>query len=103
MKAPRETKSGGAVVALPSRPHGIEGGLKLVRTEPSPDTIHALRQLLAAALRGEVVGLAAVALSQGNRYSIDVTGDLLRRPTFARGSVQALDDELRDLSRGVLR
>jgi hypothetical protein len=98
MKRTRETKGGGAVVAFPAAPaRAVPEGLRLVGAEPSPDTVYALQELLQAAIAGEVIGVAVVAMFKRRSYTIDVTGEARRSPTFTRGMVAALDDELRDL------
>ena len=63
----------------------------------SDDTIEALENLLKRAKAGEVVGLAFAALLPRRRYFIEVTGDAYKDPTFARGMVSAIDDELRSM------
>jgi hypothetical protein len=71
------------------RPH-----LRLVNPVSS-DTVSCLRELLAQAERGEVVGIAYAALQRGRRYTVDACGETDRNPTFARGMVDALSDELK--------
>ena len=61
----------------------------------SSDTVSCLRELLARAERGEVVGIAYAALQRGRRYTVDACGEADRNPTFARGMVDALSDELK--------
>lgn len=73
----------------------------LVRDHISRDTIEALEQLLAMAQRGHITGIAFAALLKRRRFIVNVTGEAFTDPTLARGSVCALDDELRDLVRGV--
>ena len=73
--------------------------LRLVPRRPaersvSADTVDALEQLLARARQGDVVGLALAYLMPDSRYAVDTTGECARDPTFARGMVCALDDEL---------
>ena len=60
----------------------------------SRETVNTLEQLLEGARAGEVVGLAFCAVLKGPRYIVDLTGEARRNPTFARGMVCALDDEL---------
>ena len=70
--------------------------LRLVANEAvSWDTVSCLRDLLARAERGEVVGIAYAAMQRGRRYTLHVCGEAGRNPTFARGMVDALGDELK--------
>lgn len=69
--------------------------MELVREHISSDTVEALQQLLDGAHKGEVIGLAMVVMLKRRRYIVDCSGEACRSPTFARGAVQALDDELR--------
>lgn len=69
--------------------------LQLVAPRPSEATVNKLRELLQAAERGELVGLAFVALSARN-FTVDAVGQANERPTLARGMLQVLDDLLRD-------
>lgn len=43
----------------------------------------------------EVIGLAYVVMYKGRNFIVNTAGELHRNPTFARGAVAALDDELR--------
>ena len=70
--------------------------LRLVAADAvSRDTVQCLRDLLARAERGEVVGLAYAAMQRGRRYTVHACGEADRNPTFARGMVDALQDEMR--------
>ena len=66
----------------------------LVPDAISHDTIACLKELLARAKAGEVLGIAYVAMLRRRQYIADAAGECHRNPTFARGMVQALDDEL---------
>ena len=70
--------------------------LRLVREPVSHSTVQCLRQLLEAAERGEIVGLAFGAVLKGKRYMVNTAGEAYRNPTFTRGMICALDDDLRD-------
>jgi hypothetical protein len=60
----------------------------------SPDTVSCLRDLLARAERGEVIGVAYAAMHKRRQYTVHACGEASRNPTFARGMVGALSDEL---------
>ena len=60
----------------------------------SNDTVEALAQLQGMAQRGELIGFAFAAMLKRRRYFVNVAGEAFRNPTFARGCVSALDDEL---------
>ncbi len=67
---------------------------KLVEDTLSSDTVEALTVLLERAKRGELQGVAYVAMYRGRQYTAGVTGECRRNPTFTRGMVAGLDDEL---------
>ena len=72
--------------------------LQPVKAMPNLDTIKALESLLKLARSGEVTGMA-VACSLGNmRYVTDTVGFCYEHPTFARGMVALLSDELAGLA-----
>lgn len=66
----------------------------LVRDIVSRDTVEALEQLLGAARSGDIIGIAFAAALKRKRYITNVAGTCYRNPTFARGMLGALDDEL---------
>ncbi len=90
------------------RPHSTtlptpSPALHLVLPTPRPacaETVALLEQLLKAASGGRVRGLAFVASMTGQTYFVDICGDFRYAPTYARGAVAALDDELRELVKG---
>jgi hypothetical protein len=51
-------------------------------------------RLLEQAKSGEVIGLAFAAMYRRRRYTVSTCGEASRNPTFARGMIAALDDEL---------
>ncbi len=71
--------------------------LSLAPTAVSPDTIEACRGLYEMALRGEIIGLAFVAMLPGKQYFVDAVAKALREPTFTRGALLSLNDTLRGL------
>lgn len=73
---------------------------QLVRDHVSRDLLQACEQLLEAARAGEIVGMAFGVALKGRRYIVNVAGTLARDPTFARGVVAALDDELMGMVQG---
>jgi hypothetical protein len=60
----------------------------------SRDTVQCLRELLAQAERGEVIGVIYAAMHKRRKYTVHACGEADRNPTFARGMVVALDDKL---------
>lgn len=66
----------------------------LISDSISTDTVKCLEQLLAEARRGEVVGLAFAAMLRRRAYIVNTAGEAHRNPSFARGMVAALDDQL---------
>lgn len=67
---------------------------KLIEDAISHDTVEALSQLLDLAKRGELIGVAFAGMLKQRRYFVNTAGEAHRNPTFARGCVSALDDEL---------
>lgn len=67
---------------------------RLVPDTVSHDTVEALEALLAAAKEGEVTGLAFACTLRKQRYITNVAGYCYRNPTFARGAVAFLSDQL---------
>lgn len=63
---------------------------------PDRETIDCLLQLLFAAQRGEVTGLAYVAMHEGRRYTIHTSGQARRNPTFTIGTLSVLASDLAD-------
>lgn len=67
---------------------------RLVPDSLSKDTFEALTQLLDLAQRGELIGVAFAGILKQRRYFVNTAGEAHRNPTFARGCVSALDDQL---------
>lgn len=67
---------------------------KLVRDDLSHDTIEALTVLLEGARTGEITGIAFACTMRRMRYFTNVAGVCYTNPTFARGMVCSLSDEL---------
>lgn len=65
------------------------------------DTIAALEKLLTDARAGELIGIAFAAAYSRRSYCTRVTDDLLENPTFARGMLCTLDDQLQRLVDGA--
>lgn len=72
----------------------------LVPDTISNDTVESLEQLLSAARRGEVIGVAFAAMLKKRGYIVNTSGEAFRNPTFTRGMVAALDDQLSGRIRG---
>lgn len=70
---------------------------KLVVEPMSEDTVVAMEELLKKARSAQIIGFAFAAMYRQRRYTINVTGEARRNPTFSRGMVHALDDYLGDL------
>lgn len=66
----------------------------LVPDRVSTDTVKCLELLLRRARRGEVIGLAYCAMLKQRAYIVNTAGAAHESPTFARGMVAALDDNL---------
>jgi hypothetical protein len=66
----------------------------LIPDRVSHDTVACLETLLEQARRGEVIGVAFGAILKRNNYIVNTAGEAHRNPTFARGILLALDDQL---------
>jgi hypothetical protein len=73
---------------------------RLVPDSLSHDTVELLEQLLNDARRGQILGLAFVAMMRRREFIANTAGEAHRNPTFARGMVAALDDHLSTLKPG---
>lgn len=60
----------------------------------SHDTVQCLRALLKRAEAGEVIGLAYAAMYKQREYTVHTCGEMHSNPTFCRGAVAALSDQL---------
>jgi hypothetical protein len=78
----------------------MSGPFLLVPDTVSNDTVECLKQLLHQARKGEVIGLAYAAMLKKKAYIVNTTGEAHASPTFARGMVAALDDQLGGRVRG---
>lgn len=61
------------------------------------DTVTQLETLLAEAKSGGLIGVAYVAMRQPSSYTIGIAGETRRSPTYTRGMLCRLDDELASL------
>lgn len=66
----------------------------LVPDVVSTDTVECLELLLRRARKGEVIGLAYAAMLKKRAYIVNTAGTAHESPTFARGMLRALDDQL---------
>jgi hypothetical protein len=78
-------------------PRAQKPALRLVPKYVCADTVELAKRLLELAQDGDVIGLT-VGIALPNRlYCIETVGTLRDCPTFARGLIRAMDDELREL------
>lgn len=73
---------------------------KLIKDFISRDLVEALEVLLEGAKQGEVTGIAFAATLRQQRFITNVAGVCYRHPSFARGIVASLDDELSGIVQG---
>lgn len=64
------------------------------------DLIECLEVLLDAARRNELTGIAFAGTLKRRGYIVNTAGEAHRNPTFARGMIAALDDQLSMRVRG---
>lgn len=77
----------------------MRGRLYQLRSPVSADTARAVDYLKQEITAGRIVGLAWVAIHPGQEYTVDFAGEARRVPTFARGTLNDLDDQLAHLVR----
>ena len=77
--------------------------LQRVKARISHDVVDALEQLLIGARSGDITGIAFACALPGMRHFTDVAGTFYTNPTFARGAVDFLSDELAALAHGQAR
>lgn len=70
---------------------------RFVRDEISTDTVTALETLLELARRGDLTGIAFACTLRRMRYITNFAGVCYRNPTFCRGMICTLSDELAGL------
>lgn len=64
--------------------------IRVVSGLPSRETIEMLTDLLEEAQRGQLIGLAGVAMYARRRYEYALAGEGRRSPTYAVGAVAGL-------------
>lgn len=67
---------------------------RLIGDQISHDSVSCLEQLLEMAKRGELIGVALVAMMKRRQFITHAAGEAHRNPTFTRGMLRALDDDL---------
>lgn len=72
----------------------------LIPDSISNDMIECTKQLHQQALRGELIGLAFAGMIKRRGYIVNSAGEAHRSPTFARGMLLSLDDQLSTRVRG---
>lgn len=60
----------------------------------SHDTVKCLERLLEQARAGEAIGIAYAVMYKRRKFAVHMCGEAHRNPTFTRGMIAALDDEL---------
>ena len=73
----------------------------LVPDTVSHDTVECLEILLEQARRGQVIGIAYAAMLKKRAYITNSAGEAYRNPTFSRGMIATLDDQLAGNVRGI--
>lgn len=66
----------------------------LLESTTSRDTVECVQRLLEQARAGECIGVAYVAMYRKRKYTVHVCGETHRNPTWTRGAVSVLQDEL---------
>jgi hypothetical protein len=60
----------------------------------SHDTVKCLQAALEQALAGEIIGVAMAIMYRKREYHVQTCGELHKNPTFCRGAVAALGDQV---------
>lgn len=72
----------------------MKSPFKLHKEHISADTVAFLEDMLDMARRGELIGVAAVAMLKKREFITNTTGETARNPVFTRGMLRVLDDQL---------
>ena len=64
------------------------------------DVVECLKTLLKHAQKGDLIGLAFAGMLKQRGYIVNTAGEAHRNPTFSRGMLAALDDQLAGRVRG---
>lgn len=75
--------------------------VELLPDSVSADTVECLQTLLDRAKTGEVTGIAYAVVLKRRRYIVNTAGTARKYPTFTRGMIHALDDELSERVRAA--
>lgn len=70
------------------------GAVVSIAPAVSQDTVAVLQELLAAARRGDLRGIAFVGVYARKEYVVGYTGLAAQNPTFTRGAVMDLLDDM---------
>lgn len=66
----------------------------------SKETAYWLEERLDEALRGRLIGIAAICMYGHNDYAMSIRGEIRKAPTFTRGLLPELDYQLARIIRG---
>lgn len=69
----------------------------LVPRPVSEDALQAAQELISDILSGRTVGFAIVAMQDAKHYTVDIVGACRDAPTFTRGMILSLSDEIAKL------
>lgn len=72
----------------------------LIPDSLSTEMVECTRQLHEQALKGDLIGLAFAGMIKRRGYIVNSAGEAHRSPTFARGMLLSLDDQLSTRVRG---
>lgn len=72
-------------------------GPQLLREVVSSDTVDCAKALIDGSESGQVVGAVIGFLYRRRRYSVAICGEAYADPTWARGVIAAIEDELRQM------
>ncbi|MEY2875267.1 MAG: hypothetical protein RLZZ373_2638 [Pseudomonadota bacterium] len=64
----------------------------------STDCTQSLKDLLASAERGDIIGLSAAVMMRRGRYFVEIVGAAARDPVLSLGMTFVLADELRAMA-----
>lgn len=78
----------------------MPSSLVVVRFSGSEETEIYLSARHREAARGDLIGLAAIAMYGHNHYALAVKGEIRRSPILARGLLPELDHQLARIIRG---
>jgi hypothetical protein len=72
----------------------MDANLVVIQFPGSKETVYWFNERHHEALRGELIGVAAICMYSHSHYAISIKGEIRRAPTFTRGLLPEMDYQL---------